>query len=427
MTEPKDSHKARAILRSRKRGEWMFRLMGLGSVILASTILGWLLLSLISSGHNVFYQHSLDLKITLDRQSLFSQEVPSQQDIRAADYRAVIKTALEARFPRVQETDTKKELYALVSLPGASNAVRQYLSENMQTLSESRSIILPIPVSGPVDQYLKHDEGGVRVRQTMSAQQRIWINALIEKGDLKAHFNMRFFFAPDSPNAELAGIGSAFLGSLMAILIAYLVAAPIGLGAAIYLEEFAPKNRFTDIVEININNLAAVPPILFGLLGLFLFLELGGLPRAAPLVAGLVLALMALPTLIITTRAALRQVSQHRVDSALSLGASHMQALFHHKIPEAGPGILTGTILSMAQMLGEAAPLLLIGMVAYVSAPPSSLTDAASALPIQIFLWAENADHAWVERTAAAILVLLVMMTLLNLIAFIIRSRLERK
>ncbi|NNL90184.1 MAG: phosphate ABC transporter permease PstA, partial [Marinicaulis sp.] len=200
-----------------------------------------------------------------------------------------------------------------------------------------------------------------------------------------------------------------------------------GVGAAVYLEEFAPQNRFTDFVEININNLAAVPSIVFGLLGLAVFLNFFGMPRSAPLVGGLVLALMTLPTIIIATRSALRAVSPSIVDGALSLGASHTQAVFHHKVPLAAPGILTGSIIGIAQALGETAPLLMIGMVAFVTEIPSTLTEPASALPVQIFLWSDSAERAWAERTSAAIIVLLTVLITMNAVAIFLRNKLERR
>ena len=232
---------------------------------------------------------------------------------------------------------------------------------------------------------------------------------------------------PDSRDPELAGIASAVVGSVMILVVAFVLAFPIGVGAAIYLDEFAPKNKFTDFIEININNLAAVPSIVFGLLGLAVFLNFMGMPRSIPLVGGMVLALRVFPTITIATRSALQGVSPSIVDGALSLGASHTQAVFQQKLPLAAPGILTGSIIGMAQALGETAPLLMIGMVAFVTEVPNSITEPATALPVQIFLWSDSAERAWAERTSAAIIVLLVVLITMNGFAIWLRNRLEQR
>ena len=254
-----------------------------------------------------------------------------------------------------------------------------------------------------------------------------WLESLKDRGEIERRFNWRFFTSGDSREPELAGIRGALVGSALTLLVTLVLCLPIGVAGAIYLEEFAPKNRLTEIIEININNLAAVPSIVFGLLGLAVFLNFFGLPRSAPLVGGLVLALLVLPTIIIASRAALKAVPPSIKEAALGVGASHQQAIFHHVLPLAMPGIMTGTIIGMAHALGETAPLLMIGMVAFIVETPLSITDAATVLPVQIFLWSDLPEIGFQARTAAAIMVLLAFLFLMNGTAIILRRRFERR
>lgn len=254
-----------------------------------------------------------------------------------------------------------------------------------------------------------------------------WLERLKEKGMIENRFNWRFFTAGDSREPELAGIRGALVGSALTLLVTLVLCLPIGVAGAIYLEEFAPKNWLTEIIEVNINNLAAVPSIVFGLLGLAVFLNFFGLPRSAPLVGGLVLALLVLPTIIIAARAALKAVPPSIKEAALGVGASHQQAIFHHVLPLAMPGIMTGTIIGMAHALGETAPLLMIGMVAFIVEPATSIVDAATVLPVQIYLWSDLPEIGFQARTAAAIMVLLAFLFLMNGTAIILRKRFERR
>jgi phosphate transport system permease protein len=260
-----------------------------------------------------------------------------------------------------------------------------------------------------------------------SDREAVWLEALSAKGAVESGFAWRFFTSGDSREAELAGIKGALVGSALTLFVTLLIYLPLGVGAAIYLEEFAPKNRWTDIIEININNLAAVPSIVFGLLGLAMFLNFFGLPRSAPLVGGLVLALLVLPTIIIASRAALKAVPPSIKEAALGVGASHQQAIFHHVLPLAVPGIMTGTIIGMAHALGETAPLLMIGMVAFIVDVPQGITDAATAMPVQIYLWSDLPELAFQAKTAAAIIVLLVFLFVMNALAIYTRKRFERR
>jgi phosphate transport system permease protein len=258
-------------------------------------------------------------------------------------------------------------------------------------------------------------------------QEALWLEHLKERGIAESNIAWRFFTSGDSREPELAGIKGALMGSILTLLVTLFLCLPIGVAAAIYLEEFAPKNRFTQLIEVNINNLAAVPSIVFGLLGLSVFLNFFGLPRSAPLVGGLVLALLVLPTIIIASRAALRAVPPSIKEAALGVGASHQQAIFHHVLPLAMPGIMTGTIIGMAHALGETAPLLMIGMVAFIVDIPSGFTDAATALPIQIYLWSDLPEIAFQSKTAGAIIVLLAFLFVMNAAAIMLRKRFERR
>ncbi|MEM1140859.1 MAG: phosphate ABC transporter permease PstA, partial [Pseudomonadota bacterium] len=261
----------------------------------------------------------------------------------------------------------------------------------------------------------------------VSDKQIVWLEVLRNQSRIENNFNWAFFQKGDSREPELAGIWGAVVGSFFTLVITLVLAFPIGVSAAIYLEEFAPKNRFTDLIEININNLAAVPSIVFGLLGLAMFLNVFGLPRSAPIVGGMVLALMTLPTIIISSRAALKAVPPSIREAALGVGASHVQSVFHHVLPLAMPGILTGSIIGMAQALGETAPLLMIGMVAFIVDVPASPFDSATVLPVQIFIWADSPERAFVYKTAGAIIVLLGFLVIMNALAVILRKRFERR
>jgi phosphate transport system permease protein len=261
----------------------------------------------------------------------------------------------------------------------------------------------------------------------VSDQEVAWLEALRDRGMVENRFNTTFFTAGDSREPELAGIRGALVGSALTLLVTLALCLPIGVAAAIYLEEFAPKNRLTEIIEVNINNLAAVPSIVFGLLGLAVFLGFFGLPRSAPLVGGLVLALLVLPTIIIASRAAIKAVPPSIKEAALGVGASHQQAVFHHVLPLAMPGVMTGTIIGMAHALGETAPLLMIGMVAFIVEPATSITDAATVLPVQIYLWSDLPEIAFQAKTAAAIIVLLVFLFVMNGAAIVLRKRFERR
>jgi phosphate transport system permease protein len=286
-----------------------------------------------------------------------------------------------------------------------------------------------VPADDDVDMLLKGhiDRDVAEGERRLNDKQLAWIDKFSANGRIEKRFNKTFFSAGDSREPELAGIWGAVVGSFLTLAVTLMLSFPIGVAAAIYLEEFAPKNRWTDLIEVNINNLAAVPSIVFGLLGLAVFLNFFGLPRSAPVVGGLVLILMTLPTIIIASRSALTSVPPSIREAALGVGASKMQMVAHHVLPLAMPGMLTGTIIGMARALGETAPLLMIGMVAFIVDIPAGFTDPSTALPVQIFLWADSPERAFVEKTSAAIMVLLVFLIVMNAAAVILRKRFERR
>jgi phosphate transport system permease protein len=346
--------------------------------------------------------------------------------LSTANYQALVRQSLLDLFPSVDTRQERRELYGLIS-PGATYHVRNRVMEDPSIIGQR--IHIRIPVSDDFDQYAKGHisaetaEAGRRI----SDQQIAWFERLKSRGLVERTFNTTFFTAGDSRSPELAGIWGALVGSFWTMLITLLLSFPLAVGASIYLEEFAPKNRLTDIIEVNVNNLAAVPSIVFGLLGLAVFINFFGLPRSAPLVGGMVLALMTLPTIIIASRAALKAVPPSIREAALGVGASKMQSTFHHVVPLALPGMLTGTIIGMAQALGETAPLLMIGMVAFIVDIPSGPLDPATVMPVQVYLWSDAPERAFVERASAAIIVLLGFLVIMNMLAVLLRKQFETK
>ena len=395
-------------LARRRASERRFRLYGMAAVGAALALLALILGGIAVDGVSAFRQAEVRLPVTFEAAA-----------VEGGDYGVLVKRALKGLFPEVRGRKAKRALYALAS-QGAARELRRMVAEDPGLAGATREVWLP--ASDDVDMFVKGRASG-----RISADQAAWIAALTDGGRLEEHFNTRFFTSGDSREPELAGILGATLGSLLTLAITFAVAFPLGVGAAVYLEEFAPRNRLTDLIEVSINNLAAVPSIVFGLLGLAVFLNLAGLPRSAPLVGGLVLALMTLPTVVIAGRVALDAVPGSIREAALGLGASRLRAVVHHVLPLAMPGVLTGAIIGMARALGETAPLLMIGMVAFVVDLPTGPTDAATALPVQIFLWADAPERAFVERAAAAILVLLAFLALMNLVAVLLRRRWERR
>ncbi|BDD86400.1 phosphate ABC transporter permease PstA [Desulfofustis limnaeus] len=405
-------------LKKRYRAEQRFKHLGILAIGIALAFLALLLTTVFVNGYSAFRQTFIKLDITFDKQAF------SQEDLLRADYQSLVKKALQDRFPEVTGRQDRRLLNDLIS-PGAAFQLLDLVRENPKLIGTRQSIWLPanddvdMLVKGKID--MEQEEINRRIKDKQSA----WYSVLRDEGRVELRFNAAFFTKGDSREPELAGILGAVKGSFYTLLITLLLSFPMGVAAAIYLEEFAPDNRFTNFIEVNINNLAAVPSIIFGLLGLAIFINFWGVPRSTPLVGGLVLTLMTLPTIIIAARASLKSVPPSIREAALGIGASKIQTVFHHVLPLALPGMLTGTIIGMAQALGETAPLLMIGMVAFIVDVPTGITDPAAALPVQIFLWADSPERAFTEKTSAAIIVLLVFLVAMNAAAVYLRKKFE--
>lgn len=407
-------------LRKRYRAERRFRLYGFAAIGASILFLSLLFISIIGKGYSAFQQTFVQLEVS------FNPEILDKQSLANADYQSLVRNSLRAKFPEVRGRSDKRRLYGLVS-SDAEFQLRDLVLTDPEVIGQT--IIVWVPADDDVDMLIKgHFNRTVSEDQRrLNDKQLIWIDHLSAEGRIEKRFNTAFFTAGDSREPELAGIWGAVVGSFFTLVITLILSFPIGVAAAVYLEEFAPKNRWTDFIEVNINNLAAVPSIVFGLLGLAVFLNFFGLPRSAPLVGGLVLTLMTLPVIIIASRSALKAVPPSIREAALGVGASKMQMVAHHVLPLALPGMLTGTIIGMARALGETAPLLSIGMVAFIADIPTGFTDPATALPVQIYLWADSPERAFVERTSGAIIVLLAFLITMNAAAVLLRKRFERR
>jgi phosphate transport system permease protein len=407
------------LLRRRRRNEVVLRSLGFGALALAALMLALLVGSLVSTGWQAFTQTHIRMEFPV------TAERVKPDDIAKGNFRALVQDAMQAALPGLPAPEARKLAVML------SNAAQFRLRDAVlaDPALIGGSVTLTVPVSDPYDQLAK----GRIDRATPEANRRLKdaevaaFDTLAAEGRVSRPLNWALLTNADSRFPELAGLRGALVGSFYALATCFLLAFPLGIGAAIYLEEFAPKNRLSDIIEININNLAAVPSVVFGLLALAVFLGWFGMPRSSPFVGGLTLALMTLPTIIIATRAALKAVPPSIREAALGIGASRQQVVFHHVLPLAMPGILTGTIIGLAQALGETAPLLLIGMNAFITASPATPFDASTALPTQIFLWADSPERGFAARTSAAILVLLAFLAAMNALAIFLRARFERK
>ncbi len=419
---PHASALAAARRRRRRGSERRFRAAGAVGISLALAALAALLLSILRQGLPAFTQHELVLELDFDATALDPAGTRDPEVLSRANYFALVKAALAARFPEVTSRTEMRELAALVS-SGAASELRERVLAEPSLVGARRAISLPL--SDDADLYLKGSGGAETGR--LSEAQSAWLQALRADGRTPRHIATRFFRSGDSREPELAGVLGAVVGSFWTIAVTLLLSFPLGVAGAVYLEEFAPRNRWTDIVEVNVNNLAAVPSIVFGLLGLAVFLNFFELPRSAPLVGGLVLALMTLPTILIAARSAIRSIPPSLREAALAVGASPLQVVMHHVLPLALPGILTGTIIGLARALGETAPLLMIGMVAFIVDIPRGPLEPATALPVQIFLWADSPERAFVAKTSAAILVLIGFLIAMNLAAVVLRNRFERR
>lgn len=407
-------------LQKRYRTDRWFQRIGITAISLALAFIALLFFKIIVEGYTAFIQTNILLDVE------FSEQAFVKENLAAADYPGLIKKSLSELFPEVQDRKEKKLLLGLVST-GAAYNLKEMVEANPKIIGTRQKIW--VPAASDVDMFMKNkiDRSSAQENRRLQDNQLIWLDILQNQGKLEKQFNTTFFTSGDSREPELAGILGGVKGTALTLLITLVLAFPIGIAAAIYLEEFAPQNPWTDLIEVNINNLAAVPSIIFGLLGLAVFINFFGLPRSTPIVGGLVLALMALPTIIIAGRASLKSVPPSIREAALGIGASKMQTVTHHVLPLAMPGMLTGTIIGMAHALGETAPLLMIGMVAFIVDIPGTITDPAAVLPVQIYLWADSPERGFTEKTSAAIIMLLAFLMTMNSLAIYLRKKFEIK
>lgn len=416
---------SKAHIKRRYAVEARFRLYGLSAITVAIMFLAILLGTIVSNGYSAFVTTAIALDVNLDKAEIDPNGTRDPETIAQADFRGLVRSSIRTLFPEGTGRSQERGLFGVFS-EGAQYDVLKRVMKNPDLIGTTQRFW--VHAAPDIDMLRKGylvaaDDGTARVNLTQEA----FYKQLEKDGRLRTEFNTTFFTAADSREPEQAGVLGAMVGTFMTLAVCLILVLPIGVAAAIYLEEFAPKNRWTDLIEVNINNLAAVPSIVFGLLGLAVLLNWFGMPRSAPIAGGVVLALLVMPTIIIAARSALKAVPPSIREAALGVGASPLQTVGHHVLPLAMPGILTGTIIGMAHALGESAPLLMIGMVAFVVDVPTSLTDASTVLPVQIFLWADAPERAFVERTSAAIMVLLAFLISMNMVAILLRKKFERR
>ncbi|MGF1475746.1 MAG: phosphate ABC transporter permease PstA [Geminicoccaceae bacterium] len=412
-------------LRGRRRSGHILKYSGLGAILIALTMLGVLLFSIISQGWTGFLQTQVQLDVVYDPELIAEPGTTDAETLKDGRFQEIALNALREIVGETSDDQTRA-LSALLS-----GSVRFRLQDRVVNDPNliGKSETLWFPTSSNIDMAFKEKVNldiAEEDRQ-LSDRQVAWFRTLVDQDRLRTVFSTGFFLNSDSRSPELAGLWAGIVGSAMMLAITLVFSFPIAVMAAVYLEEFAPKNRWTELIEVNINNLAAVPSIIFGLLGLAVFLNTLGFPRSSPLAGGAVLVLMTLPIIIIAARSALRSVPPSYREGALMMGASHQQAVMSQVLPVALPGMLTGTIIGLAQALGETAPLLLIGMVAFVATPPGGLVDTATALPVQIYLWANAPEQGFAEKTQAAIMVLLAFLLIMNATAIFFRNRFQKR
>ena len=416
--------KIRESLAKRNRSERHFQWFGKLGVILGLAAVVLLFVDIISKGSGAFRATYIQLEIEYDPDAIGVLDVNDKEELIFANWQNFAKKSLRDLFPEVTKRGEKRKLNNLVS-EGAGFDFRDQLAQSPSLWGTKET--LWILADDDIDTYYKSWLDGDPFSARLTSEQVKWIDQLHSKGLIALKFNTKFFERGDSREPEQAGIKGALIGSFFTLILTLLMSFPMGVTAAIYLEEFAPKNKWTDLIEVNINNLAAVPSIIFGLLGLAIFINFFGIPRSIPVLGAIVLALMTLPTIIITSRAAIKSVPPSIREAALGVGASKFQTTLHHVLPLSLPGMLTGAIIGMARALGETAPLLMIGMVAFIVDIPEGFTDPATVLPVQIFLWIDSPERAFVEKTSAAIIILLSFLMVMNFVAVYLRKRLERR
>ena len=415
--------RVRAGLARRYRAEKRFRAYGMAAIAVGVAFVIFLFGTVFAQGLSVLRQAYVQVEVFYDPEVIDPAGNRDPDDLVVADYQALVRESLRVRFPAVEGRPALRELYGIVSSAAAVELQQRVTADPGLIGQRERLWVL---AADTVDMYLKGkvSRSSPEEERRLSDAQLGHIDALRAAGALKLRLNGSFFSNGDSRDPEQAGVRGAVVGSFLTLLITLLLSFPIGVGAAVYLEEFAPRNRITDLIEVNINNLAAVPSIVFGLLGLAMFISFFGLPRSAPLVGGLVLTL---PTVIIASRAALKAVPPSIREAALGIGASRWQMVIHHVLPLALPGVLTGAIIGMARALGESAPLLMIGMVAFIVEVPSGVLDPSTVLPVQVFLWSDLPERGFVERTSGAIIVLLLFLIVMNAAAVVLRNKFEKR
>ena len=425
MSPTKTEQLVTASLKSRRRQETSFKLLGMAAIFMALFFLASLMFSILSKGLPGFFQYYITLEVELDRERLDPAGDLSDQSLFDGQAKKIIQEAILAETGAKKRKE-KKAARKLLS-NGSDLRLVSYVKANPELLN-SRQLV-KFALDDDADSYFR----GFVKKQTPEKQRRLsdlqidYLDQLQADGLVGYEISDYLFFGSASRNAEMAGIKGAAIGSLLTLVVCFVIAFPIGVATAVYLEEFAPKNKITELIEININNLAAVPSVVFGILGLAIFINIFGMPRSIPLVGGMVLALMTLPTIIISSRAAIKAVPPSIRDGALGVGASKVQATMHHVVPLAIPGMLTGTIIGMAQALGETAPLLMIGMVAFIVDIPGGVTDPGTVLPVQIFMWADFAERMFIQKTSSAIIILLLFLIIMNGGAIWLRKKLERR
>lgn len=416
--------KIKESLAKRNRSERHFQWFGKLGVILGLAAVVLLFVDIISKGSGAFRATYIQLEIEYDPEVIGILDVNDTEEFIFANWQNLAKKSLRDLFPEVTKRGEKRKLNNLVS-EGAGFDFRDQLTQRPSLWGTKET--LWILADDDIDTYYKSWLNDNPFSARLTSEQIKWIDQLHSKGLITLKFNTKFFERGDSREPEQAGIKGALIGSFFTLILTLLMSFPMGVTAAIYLEEFAPKNKWTDLIEVNINNLAAVPSIIFGLLGLAIFINFFGIPRSIPVLGAIVLALMTLPTIIITSRAAIKSVPPSIREAALGVGASKFQTTLHHVLPLSLPGMLTGAIIGMARALGETAPLLMIGMVAFIVDIPGGFTDPATVLPVQIFLWIDSPERAFVEKTSAAIIILLSFLMVMNFVAVYLRKRLERR
>ena len=414
-----------ASLKARKKKERAFQLFGIAAIALALFFLVMLMGSILSKGIPGFFQYYVTLEVELDRDRLDPLGNLSEQSLFDGQAKKIIEEVVLEKTGAKSRNERKAARKLLSN--GSDTRLTAFVRANPSLLNSTQKV--KFALDDDADSYFR----GFVKKETPEQLRRLsniqieYLDKMNEEGLISHEISDYLFFGSASRNAEMAGIKGAAIGSVLTLLVCFVIAFPIGVATAVYLEEFAPKNKITEIIEININNLAAVPSVVFGILGLAIFINLFGLPRSIPLVGGMVLALMTLPTIIISSRAAIKAVPPSIRDGALGVGASKVQATMHHVVPLAIPGMLTGTIIGMAQALGETAPLLMIGMVAFIVDIPGSVTEPGTVLPVQIFMWADFAERMFIQKTSSAIIILLLFLILMNGGAIWLRKKLERR